>query len=50
MLYFIDGVRFGILGIHDIDIKTSVIVSVTSLVVLHLLALKTAKSAHYGRW
>ena len=50
VLYFINGVRYGLLGVSDVDVTQALIVSVASLVVFHFLALRSLTSGSYTRW
>ncbi len=50
MLYFINGVRFGILGASDVDASTCAIVSLVTTLLLYLLAFRNIKYGNYGRW
>ena len=48
--YFINGVRYGMLGISDVDVMTAMWVSVVSLVFFYLIAHRTLSRASYARW
>lgn len=50
VLYLINGVRFGALGVSDVDVGTASAVSVAALVVCYLLAYRALKKGSYGRW
>lgn len=50
VLYLINGVRYGLLGITDVDITTAAIVSVAFLVLFHILGLRSLKTGDYQRW
>lgn len=50
MLYFINGVRFGILGVSDVPPTTSAGLSLITLLTLFCLALRTVRLGHYSRW
>jgi ABC-2 type transport system permease protein len=50
LLYFINGVRYSMLGQSDVSVPTALIVSSLSLLICYFAALKVLKSAHYGRW
>ncbi len=50
MLYFINGMRYGVLGVSDIDVWICVLFSVVTTVVLYLLAFRNIKYGNYGRW
>ena len=50
VLYFINGVRYGLLGVSDVDVTTALVVSIGSLIFFHFLALRSLKSGSYTRW
>lgn len=50
VLYFISGVRFGLLGIADVDIWLAVGVSLVALVAFHILGLIALRRGSYTRW
>lgn len=50
VLYFINGVRYGILGTSDVDIVTCALVSLGALLLFHLLALRSLVTGNYQRW
>ena len=50
MIYFINGVRYGMLGTSDLPIQTSLSVSVLTLIVLFIVSLKIVKTGKYQRW
>jgi ABC-2 type transport system permease protein len=50
LCYFINGVRYGMLGISDVDLMSSFWVSVVSLVCFYLFAHRTLSKANYSRW
>ena len=50
MLYFINGVRYGMLGMSDVEPGTAAVVSVFALVVLHLIAYRSLKIGSFQRW
>jgi len=50
MLYFVNGVRHGILGQADISAYLSASFSLLSVAVLFCLALRMVKQGRYGRW
>lgn len=50
LLYLVNGVRYGILGISDIDILSCSIVATLSTIIFHLLALSSLKKGSYHRW
>lgn len=50
VLYLINGVRYGILGVADVQIGTAALVSVLFLVFFHVLGLKALKTGSYARW
>jgi ABC-2 type transport system permease protein len=50
MLYFINGVRYGLVGVSDVDVNLSLVISAISLVVLFALANRSVKRGTYSRW
>lgn len=50
LLYFINGVRFGILGQSDIAWEQAALFSFISLIGVGLLSWKSIRNGHYGRW
>lgn len=50
LLYFINGVRYGMLGVSDVSSTTAAIVSLVSLMIFFLVALFTMAKARFGRW
>jgi ABC-2 type transport system permease protein len=50
VLYLINGVRFGILGVSDVDVTTAGMVSLGALLFCYCLALRSLKVASYSRW
>lgn len=50
VLYLINGVRYGLLGITDVDISTAAVVSVVFLILFHILGLRSLKTGDYQRW
>lgn len=50
LLYLINGVRYGILGISDVPIETAAVVAVLSLLVFHVIALRSLSKGSFVRW
>lgn len=50
MLYFMNGVRYGILGMSDISVVAALSISLFTTVLLYGLALYTVKFGTYSRW
>ncbi len=50
MLYFINGIRYGVLGTADISWKHSLLVSVVSLIVLYIFTRLVVARGNYQRW
>jgi ABC-2 type transport system permease protein len=50
VLYFINGVRFGFLGVSDVDIMFAAGISLIALVIFHVLGLRALKQGTYTRW
>ena len=50
LLYLINGVRFGILGVSDVNIFNAALVTFAALVVSHILAALSLRTGSYQRW
>ncbi len=50
LLYMINGVRYGILGVSDVSVMTAALVTLVALVLSHLLAIVSLKTGSYQRW
>ena len=50
MLYLINGVRYGMLGVSDVDWQKSLLVALTAWFLTYLLALKTLRTSSFQRW
>lgn len=50
LCYFINGVRYGMLGISDVDVVTAFVVSLVSVLFFYLFAYRTLTRASYARW
>lgn len=50
LLYLINGVRFGLLGISDVPVEKSLAVAVLTVVIFHILALRSLKTGSFLRW
>jgi ABC-2 type transport system permease protein len=50
LLYFINGVRFGILGVADVKPETSLAVATVTLILLYSMAYATLRRASFLRW
>lgn len=50
LLYFINGVRSSILGVSDVSIETSLVVSLASFIVTFLIANYAVKKGSFKRW
>jgi ABC-2 type transport system permease protein len=50
LLYFINGVRYGILGVSDVTPEHSAMVAVATLIFLYGLSYSTLKRASFLRW
>ena len=50
VLYLINGVRYGLVGVSDVDVVTATIVSLVSLLFFHLLGLRALRKGSYTRW
>jgi ABC-2 type transport system permease protein len=50
LLYFINGVRYGILGVADVQPEAACLVAASTLVILYVVAYGTLKRASFIRW
>ena len=50
VLYFISGVRYGLLGVTDVNLWLATGVSVLALVLFHFIGLRALKYGSYTRW
>lgn len=50
VLYLINGMRYGVLGISDVELMHSIVVSALGLMLLYGLAFLALKKANYSRW
>lgn len=50
VLYLINGVRYGLLGVSDVELVPAALVSVAALIFFHFLALRSLKNGSYTRW
>ncbi|PIT98857.1 MAG: ABC transporter permease [Bdellovibrionales bacterium CG10_big_fil_rev_8_21_14_0_10_45_34] len=50
LLYFINGVRYGFLGVSDIPVGSAFAVSVLSLILLQLCAMYSVRRGSFQRW
>ena len=50
LLYFINGVRFSVLGQSDVGVGFALVVSLGAMAVFYILALQVLKKARYARW
>lgn len=50
MLYFINGVRYGLVGVTDVDVNLALVISLVSLLVLLGLAHRSVSRGAYSRW
>ncbi|MCC6138030.1 MAG: ABC transporter permease [Bdellovibrionaceae bacterium] len=50
LFYFINGIRHGLLGISDVDVSHSYIVSLVALVGFYLMAYRALTRGSYARW
>lgn len=50
VLYLINGVRFGLLGVADVGIERAAVVSLVFLIVFHFLGLRSLRTGDYQRW
>lgn len=50
LIYFINGVRYGFLGVSDVEPMRAFWVSAVSLIVLYIIARTSLKRASFSRW
>jgi ABC-2 type transport system permease protein len=50
LFYFINGIRYGLLGISDVEINTAYLVSMVALVGFYILAHRALTKGSFGRW
>jgi ABC-2 type transport system permease protein len=50
LFYFINGVRYGLLGVGDVNVWQAFAVSVGAFVFFYTLAFRALKKGNYGRW
>lgn len=50
LLYFINGVRYGLIGVSDVSWLMACCISLFTLVVFHLLALRSLRTGSFLRW
>jgi ABC-2 type transport system permease protein len=50
LLYLINGVRYGILGVADVPVGYSALIGAIGLVVFHFIAVRSLKNASFSRW
>lgn len=50
VLYLINGVRYGVLGVSDVDVLTAATVSLVALLISWGLSLRALRKGSYGRW
>lgn len=50
LLYFINGVRYSMLGVSDVSVEVAFMISLIALILFYFIALKVLKTAQYTRW
>lgn len=50
LLYLINGVRYGVLGISDVSVWQAALVSLVTLIVFHLIAVRSLQVGSFSRW
>lgn len=50
LLYLINGIRYSILGRSDLSIDQTIGVTVGAWIILYVLAVRSVKKGHFGRW
>jgi ABC-2 type transport system permease protein len=50
LFYFINGLRYGMLGVSDVDISISASLTLVAFVVLHIMARRVLSKVSFSRW
>lgn len=50
LFYFINGVRYGMLGTSDVSVERALVVSLASLLLFYVLAHRALSRGNYARW
>lgn len=50
LLYFINGVRYSTIGVSDVRVETALVVSISSLLIMFVIATRCVKNGSYSRW
>ena len=50
LLYFINGVRYSMLGVSDVSMGDAVVISLVALGVFYVITLRVLKVSEYSRW
>ncbi len=50
LLYMVNGLRYSVLGVSDVNIETALIVSFVSFALLNLMAIRSLQKGYYSRW
>ena len=50
LLYFINGVRYSLLGISDVAVGQAMVVSILALCFFYVITLRVLKVSEYNRW
>lgn len=50
LLYFINGVRYSMLGHSDVPVEVALLVSAAAMCLFYFIAIKVLRSAEYTRW
>ena len=50
ILYFINGIRYSLLGVSDVPVEMSLLVSALSLLFFHVFSVYSVRHSHYRRW
>lgn len=50
LLYFINGIRYAVIGVSDTNMTVSFVVSIVSMIAMYLLSIRSVRTGSYVRW
>ncbi len=50
LLYYINGIRYGVIGVADISLQRAFVISVICLIAMYSLSIRAVKTGSYSRW
>jgi ABC-2 type transport system permease protein len=50
LLYFVNGVRYGMLGVSDVDVYKCFFVSILAVIIFMSAAINRFRRGHFSRW